>query len=288
MSTTLINTVKRKVLFLCSGNAARSQMAEALLRDKAGDLFEVYSAGTNPEPIDNRTITTLINFGLATDNLMSKDIKNFENKHFDYIITLCDKAAQQCRIHPWFSNQANSNAMEWHFPDPKSRNIADPFAVTLHEINSRLSMFLLVESKKPTITAQTEKGQVQKKTSLSNKELTLDPIAFYKCLTDEIRLKSIMLVQYHGELCVCELMAALQEQSQPKISRNLALLRKAKILIDRKHGQWVFYKLNPNLPAWVNIVLAQTTENNVNYIAENLQKLTLMNNRPDKTKFCYA
>ena len=64
-----------------------------------------------------------------------------------------------------------------------------------------------------------------------------------------------------GELCVCELMQALDEDSQPKVSRNLALLKKANILSDRKHGQWVFYRINSALPLWIKSVIAQTTEN---------------------------
>lgn len=292
---------KRKVLFLCSGNSARSQMAEALLRHKAGDLFDVFSAGTNPKAIDDQTITALANFGLDNKSLISKNISEFEGQHFDFIITLCDKAEQECRVHPWFSSKAGDRYMAWDFPEPKSRNVANPYSVTLNELNSRLSMFVLVEGKrfesdnikneqlpKSDQIASTLGDSLSTRSDHPHNELSLEPIAFYKCLTDEIRLKTLMLVNYHGELCVCELMAALQEQSQPKISRNLALLRKAKILTDRKHGQWVFYRLNPQLPEWARTVLAQTTEHRVDYIAPNLNNLALMNNRPDKTRFCCA
>lgn len=278
---------KLKVLFLCTENSARSQIAEVLLRHKAGNLFNVVSAGTKPEKIDKRTLKALANFGLATQSLKSKNISNFEGQHFDYVITLCNNAEQKCRVHPWFANKASDQYMSWDFPDPKECNNSDPFTVTLNEINNRLSMFLQIESQKLTVS---DKSQpiIQDVTSNENGKLKLDPIAFYKCLTDEVRLKSLMLVDYHGELCVCELMAALKEESQPKISRNLALLRKAKILADRKHGQWVFYRLNPKLPEWARIVLAQTAENNINYITESLQQLALMNDRPDKTRFCCA
>ena len=290
----LEKTAKRKVLFLCSGNSARSQMAEALLRHKAGDLFEVASAGTHPKAIDERTIIALNNMGLKSETLISKDVADFEGQHFDYIITLCDKAEQECRVHPWFASKAGERYTAWDFPEPKSRQVADPFAVTLNELNTRLSMFVLVESPHFSSNSQAVMQPVKMvdseilKPLTEENEFSLDPIVFYKCLTDEIRLKTLMLADYHGELCVCELMAALQEQSQPKISRNLALLRKAKILTDRKHGQWVFYRLNPQLPEWARTVLAQTTEHNVDYIADNLNHLTLMNNRPDKTRFCCA
>ncbi|MDX1677233.1 metalloregulator ArsR/SmtB family transcription factor, partial [Arsukibacterium sp.] len=85
----------------------------------------------------------------------------------------------------------------------------------------------------------------------------LNPLLFYKALADDTRLKSLLLITEQQELCVCELMTAL-EQSQPKISRHLAQLRKANILQDRRSGQWVFYSLHPELPAWAHQVLQHT------------------------------
>jgi len=67
-----------------------------------------------------------------------------------------------------------------------------------------------------------------------------------------------MLIQQEGELCVCELMEALQE-SQPKISRHLAQLRKFNLLSDRRQGQWVFYRINPSLPNWAADILNTTS-----------------------------
>ena len=95
-----------------------------------------------------------------------------------------------------------------------------------------------------------------------------------------------MLTHYHGELCVCELMEAMEEDSQPKVSRNLAILKKAQVITDRKHGQWVFYRINPELPLWAKSVIAQTTENNIPLINNELRRLDKMQNRPDKTSFC--
>ncbi len=88
-----------------------------------------------------------------------------------------------------------------------------------------------------------------------------------------------------GELCVCELMAALDEV-QPKISRHLALLRTDKILLDRRQGQWIYYRLNPNLPEWAKTVLAQTAESNRAFIADNLKNLCSMGDRPERAKNC--
>ena len=113
----------------------------------------------------------------------------------------------------------------------------------------------------------------------------IDPLQFYKCLADETRLKSLMLIQMEGELCVCELMAALDE-SQPKVSRHLALLRQDKILLDRRQGQWIYYRLNPDLPDWISAVLEQTAEFNRDFIKSNYKKLCNMGDRPERVKSC--
>jgi len=261
------NIQKKSVLFLCTGNSARSQMAEALLKHKAGDQFDVVSAGTHPESVDERAIQALGKFGLKADNLSPKHLDEFEGQVFDYVITLCDKANTECRSYPNAGKQ-----LAWDFPDPKTRAGNNPFSVTLNELNNRLSMFLLVE----------EKAVISSEEQL----VELSPTDFYKTLTDDIRLKTLMMTHYHGELCVCELMVALEEDSQPKVSRNLAVLKKTKVITDRKHGQWVFYRINPDLPLWAKSVIAQTTESNVDLIQGELERLDQMKNRPDKASFC--
>ncbi|MGX9462064.1 metalloregulator ArsR/SmtB family transcription factor [Shewanella sp. A14] len=275
---------KKSVLFLCTGNSARSQMAEALLRSKAAKQFDVFSAGTSPEQVDARAIEAITLFGIDARNLVSKHLQTFSGKHFDYVITLCDKANTECRSYPGAGKQ-----LAWDFPDPKTRPGNHPFSSTMTELNNRLSMFLLVENKVTSkasneIIAETKIQECNQ--SAPERLIDFDPITFYKCLTDDIRLKSIMLAHYHGELCVCELMEALDEESQPKVSRNLALLKKAAIISDRKHGQWVFYRINPNLPLWAKSVIAQTTENNLELIMSSLQRLDIMQNRPNKVSFC--
>ena len=84
----------------------------------------------------------------------------------------------------------------------------------------------------------------------------MNPVDFFKCLGDETRLKSLLLIDQEDELCVCELMAALAE-SQPKISRHLAQLRQCGILQDRREGQWVYYRLHPLLPEWARQIVQQ-------------------------------
>lgn len=113
----------------------------------------------------------------------------------------------------------------------------------------------------------------------------MDPVSFYKCLADDTRLKSLMLIFHEQELCVCELMAAL-ELSQPKVSRHLAQLRKCGLLIDNKQAQWVFYRINPELPNWAQQVLALTATENKTFIASNLNKLHEMGDRPQRQNNC--
>lgn len=107
----------------------------------------------------------------------------------------------------------------------------------------------------------------------------------FKCLADDTRLCCLLLIEQEGELCVCELMAALEE-SQPKVSRHLARLRQCGLLLDRRQGQWVFYRLNPELPGWAKTVLAETASHNQPYLAPALGRLCRMGDRPQRAAQC--
>ncbi|QYK01817.1 metalloregulator ArsR/SmtB family transcription factor [Shewanella psychrotolerans] len=109
--------------------------------------------------------------------------------------------------------------------------------------------------------------------------------AIFKALSDDTRLLSLLLIHAEGELCVCELMAALDE-SQPKISRHLAQLRKAELLSDRRQGQWVFYRINPGLAPWALNVIEQTRAGNQSLLARGLARLQQMGQRPERVKAC--
>jgi ArsR family transcriptional regulator len=76
----------------------------------------------------------------------------------------------------------------------------------------------------------------------------------FQLLSDETRLRSLFLIKHEGELCVCELVHALG-LIQPKISRHLATLRDAGVVLDRRQGQWIYYRLNPDLPGWAKTVI---------------------------------
>jgi ArsR family transcriptional regulator len=77
----------------------------------------------------------------------------------------------------------------------------------------------------------------------------LQPVQLFKILSDETRLAIIMLLRESGELCVCDICGATSE-SQPKISRHMAILRNAGLVIDRREGKWIHYRLSPHIPAW--------------------------------------
>jgi len=115
--------------------------------------------------------------------------------------------------------------------------------------------------------------------------INIDPVQLFKCLADETRLVTTLLIQEEQELCVCELTEALQA-SQPKVSRHLSQLRLCGLLQDRRQGQWIFYRLNPELPAWVLALLTETREGNATLLQEPLAQLMRMGDRPAREAAC--
>ncbi len=115
--------------------------------------------------------------------------------------------------------------------------------------------------------------------------MQLSPTEVFKSLADDTRLRIALLLASVGELCVCELTESLQ-QSQPKISRHLSLLRTTGVLLDRRQGQWVYYRLHPELPAWVLSILQQTLEANQQWLADDLQRLQAMIREPKNQPVC--
>jgi ArsR family transcriptional regulator len=111
----------------------------------------------------------------------------------------------------------------------------------------------------------------------------MDPGTLYKALADTTRLRMLMLLVMEGELCVCELTHALEE-IQPKISPHLALLRESGMVLDRRQGQWIYYRLNPDLPRWVQEVLSTTAEGVTMQppFDQDLRALAEMPDRPEK------
>ncbi|TPH13427.1 metalloregulator ArsR/SmtB family transcription factor [Litorilituus lipolyticus] len=251
-----------KVLFLCTENSARSIMAEALLRHHGKDKFQVFSAGASPTAVDENALKAIEHFGLSVDGLQSQSVDEYVDQHFDYVITLCDQAVLECE-----NRIDGTNCLAWSFPEPRTRKDINPFEKTLQEINERIKNFM------------------HEYQDISSASLT--PTNFYKALADDIRLKTLLLIVVEKELCVCELMAALGEESQPKVSRHLAQLRKSGLLAVRKNQQWVYYFLNPTLPTWMKTIITSTVVNEPIFIQKELARLNAMGERPNRiASFC--
>lgn len=246
------------VLFLCSANSARSQLAEALLRHLGGGRFVVFSAGTHPQSVDPRVFEVLAKLGVDSSNLVAKSADQLPRHQFDLIITLCDSARQECP--PTIDGDSR---MHWDFGDPKASVGSKAFELVAQGLLERLQLFVLINDQ------QGERS----------------PVELFKALSDEIRLKTLLLLEDERELCVCELVAALAEP-QPKISRHLALLRESGIVCDRRQGQWVYYRLNPKLPGWLVQLLRATRIGNRHWLAGDQQRLTAMTSRPGRDGSC--
>ena len=105
--------MKKTVLILCTGNSARSQMAEGLLRHDAGDRFEVASAGTHPSSVRPEAIAVMKEIGIDISGHRSKSIDEFASRDFDCVLTVCDNARESCPIYPGHGNRLHKG-----FEDP--------------------------------------------------------------------------------------------------------------------------------------------------------------------------
>ncbi|MFP4086498.1 MAG: arsenate reductase ArsC [Desulfobacteraceae bacterium] len=106
-------TDKMKILFLCTGNSCRSQMAEAWTNKLKGDQFEAYSAGVAPKPVDPRAVKAMGEAGIDISGQKSKDIDSLADMEFDYVVTLCDNAKESCPFFP-----ARTRMLHRGFDDP--------------------------------------------------------------------------------------------------------------------------------------------------------------------------
>ena len=104
---------KKRVLVLCTGNSARSQMAEGILRHIAGDRFEVQSAGVSPTNVRPEAIEAMREIGVDISSHRSKSVDEFVDQTFDYIITVCDNAKESCPVF-----KGNATRIHWSFDDP--------------------------------------------------------------------------------------------------------------------------------------------------------------------------
>lgn len=137
-----------RVIFVCTGNSARSQMAEALLRREGGDRFDVVSAGVEPRGVNPLTIRALDEVGIDIAAARAKSVTEYLGQPFDYVITVCDRARESCPVFP-----GGAETLHWGFDDPaEAEGTAEErlavFRVVLTEIAGRVRRFA------PTATAK--------------------------------------------------------------------------------------------------------------------------------------
>src|SRR3990172_9554186 len=109
----------KRVLFVCTGSRARSQMAEGLLRHLAGDRFEVFSAGTEPKSLAEETVAVMEEISIGVSGQRSKSVDAFVGQEFDYVITVCDSARQACPAFP-----GRGRRLHWSVEDPADTEAA--------------------------------------------------------------------------------------------------------------------------------------------------------------------
>ena len=140
--------MKKRVLFLCTHNSARSQMAEGLLRHMAGDQFEVFSAGTEKTRVHPLATEAMRESGIDTAGQCSKTLDAFTGERFDYVITVCDRANESCPVFP-----GDTERIHWSFDDPTAATGTDEqklraFRTVRDALQQRLRMFLIIARKK--------------------------------------------------------------------------------------------------------------------------------------------
>ena len=133
-----------RVLFVCTGNSARSQMAEAMLRQRGGDRFEVASAGTDPRGVHPLTVRALAEAGIDIRGARSRSIEEFLGQEFDYVVTVCDQAREACPVFP-----GAERSLHWGYDDPVLAQGTDEerlqvFRRTLARIGERIGQFIPV------------------------------------------------------------------------------------------------------------------------------------------------
>jgi len=137
---------KKRVLILCTGNSARSQMAEGLLRHDGGGRFAVFSAGVSPSRVRPEAIEAMREAGIDITTQHSKSVDEYAGQAFDYVITVCNNAREQCPVYP-----AQTERIHWSFDDPAAADgdAAVRLAVfrrVRDEIRARLREFILTQS----------------------------------------------------------------------------------------------------------------------------------------------
>ena len=138
-----------RVLFVCTGNSARSIMAEALLRHLGGDRFEVHSAGTEPKGLNPLTLRVLADAGIDVSFARSKSVSEYLGQAFDYVVTVCDQARQTCPVFPGVHA-----ALHWGYEDPAAAEGTEDqrlvaFRKVLIQMSERVRQFATLTERQP-------------------------------------------------------------------------------------------------------------------------------------------
>jgi len=126
-------TKRQRVLFLCTGNSARSQMAEGLLRHIASDQFEVFSAGTRPVGLNPNAVMAMSEIGINIAGSRSKSVDEFSGQQFDYLFTVCDNARESCPVFPGRGKRLHES-----FEDPAAAP-ADRQVIVFREVRDQIA-----------------------------------------------------------------------------------------------------------------------------------------------------
>lgn len=150
---------ERRVLFVCTHNSARSQMAEALLRHYGGDDFEAFSAGTEARPVRPEAVEVMAELGIDISKQQSKTVDRYFGDSFKWVITVCDTAREACPVFPGAASTAH-----WGFDDPSSTTGSDEqrlatFRRVRDEIAVRVRLFALAEGREQLRSADLPKSR---------------------------------------------------------------------------------------------------------------------------------
>jgi ArsR family transcriptional regulator, arsenate/arsenite/antimonite-responsive transcriptional repressor / arsenate reductase (thioredoxin) len=144
-----------RVLFLCTANSARSQMAEALLRDMSKGTIEVFSAGSRPaaqiHPMARATIQKMLGHDLGDQQPKSFDA--FVGQPLDYVITVCDRAAEECPVFP-----GDPERIHWSFEDPAAVDGAEAQAHAFHKVATEIAARLRIWLSLPALREQVDRA----------------------------------------------------------------------------------------------------------------------------------
>jgi len=137
-----MNMAKQRVLIVCTGNSARSQMAEGLLRHAGGDRFEVFSAGTRPSRVRPEAIAVMREIGIDISGQRSKSVDEFVGRPLDFVITVCNSANETCPVFP-----GGVTRLHWPFDDPAAVDSPEEVRISAFrqvrdQIRGRIMAFL--------------------------------------------------------------------------------------------------------------------------------------------------